>query len=323
MMPGIDGLALCERLKRRAETAHIPVLLITSLSDRAVRLRGIASGANDFLVKPIDTQDIALRVRNAIRLKRMFDRMREANERQTAAELLRDNLVHMIVPDLRSPLFTIRLYLEAFLGESAGVERELRLDIEKALAVSGGMAELIGSILDISRFEAGEMPLSREPCVLAGLCDEALATVRGLAGGKRLTIAAQDVTVSCDRALMRRALANLLGNACKHARSSVEIGGRATDAGVEIWVLDDGPGVPAAARARTASIARRPSPWRICSPAACGPRARTSARTSSSSARRRSTSGSSRSRLRCCSGLSAVMRRRSARAGATAAAPRW
>lgn len=73
MMPGIDGFEVCERLKANQETTHIPVLLVTALRERADRLRGIRVGATDFLTKPIDVQEVLLRVRNAIKTKSLYD----------------------------------------------------------------------------------------------------------------------------------------------------------------------------------------------------------------------------------------------------------
>ena len=75
MMPGIDGFEACRRLKEDQQTAAIPVLLVTALTERQDRLTGIEAGANDFLTKPIDAHDLILRVRNAIYSKRLFDRI--------------------------------------------------------------------------------------------------------------------------------------------------------------------------------------------------------------------------------------------------------
>ncbi len=75
MMPNLDGLEVCRRLKSAAKTASIPVLLVTSLSDRKERLEGIKAGASDFITKPVDTADLVLRVRNAVSAKQLFDRL--------------------------------------------------------------------------------------------------------------------------------------------------------------------------------------------------------------------------------------------------------
>jgi len=84
MMPGMDGFAVCRRLKDDAETRHIPVVLLTALDGRADRVTGLEAGADDFLTKPIDDVMLFSRVRSLTRLKSVIDelRQREASGRR-------------------------------------------------------------------------------------------------------------------------------------------------------------------------------------------------------------------------------------------------
>ena len=66
MMPKMDGFEVCRRLKKDLKTAHIPILLVTALSDRKERLMGIEAGANDFLNKPIDTRTFIATIKKFI-----------------------------------------------------------------------------------------------------------------------------------------------------------------------------------------------------------------------------------------------------------------
>ena len=81
MMPEMDGLEVCRHLRKDPRTAHIPILMITALSARGDRLLGIKAGANDFLNKPIDLQDVILRVGNAIYAKRLHDQLGAEREK--------------------------------------------------------------------------------------------------------------------------------------------------------------------------------------------------------------------------------------------------
>jgi len=81
MMPKMDGFEVCRRLKTNLKTAHIPVLMVTALSEREERLTGIRAGANDFLTKPVDIQDLTLRVGNAVYAKRLRDHLQVEMER--------------------------------------------------------------------------------------------------------------------------------------------------------------------------------------------------------------------------------------------------
>ncbi|WP_372786711.1 PleD family two-component system response regulator [Phenylobacterium sp.] len=77
MMPGMDGFAVCRRLKEDAETRHIPVVLLTALDGRADRVAGLEAGADDFLTKPIDDLMLFARVRSLTRLKSVIDELRD------------------------------------------------------------------------------------------------------------------------------------------------------------------------------------------------------------------------------------------------------
>ncbi len=81
MMPKMDGFEVCRRLKADAKTTHIPVLMVTALSDRKERIMGIAAGANDFLTKPVDVQDVTLRVGNAVYAKQLHDQLQAEKEK--------------------------------------------------------------------------------------------------------------------------------------------------------------------------------------------------------------------------------------------------
>jgi signal transduction histidine kinase len=70
MMPGMDGFEVCRRLRSTPGLVEVPIILLTALDDTASRLEGIESGADDFLSKPFDRQELRARVRTITRLNR-------------------------------------------------------------------------------------------------------------------------------------------------------------------------------------------------------------------------------------------------------------
>ncbi len=76
MMPGMNGYEVAARLKGSPETEHIPILMVTALDDRAGRLLGLSSGADEFLAKPIDRAELSVRVRNLLRVKAYADELK-------------------------------------------------------------------------------------------------------------------------------------------------------------------------------------------------------------------------------------------------------
>jgi len=78
LMPGIDGFEVCRRIKATPETRLTPVVLITGLSDTEDRIQGINAGADDFLSKPIDINELLARTRSLLRLKHYTDELENA-----------------------------------------------------------------------------------------------------------------------------------------------------------------------------------------------------------------------------------------------------
>ena len=80
MMPVMDGYEACSLIKSDPETNNIPIIIATALNDRESKLRGLESGANDFLSKPIDKSELIIRVRNLLKIKAFEDFMLRHNQ---------------------------------------------------------------------------------------------------------------------------------------------------------------------------------------------------------------------------------------------------
>lgn len=248
MMPRLNGFDVCRRLKADQRTAMIPVLLVTSLNAREDRLAGIGAGANDFITKPIDTGDLLLRVRNAVTTKRLHDEVTSQFLKLQELEAARDTLTHMIVHDLRSPLTGLQAYLDLLrVAVAAGSTGEVLEFARDAHALAEHLKEMVSQVLDVSRLESGDMPLSRRDTDLVELLPGAVASLGPPPSGIAIVYEAaeQPFVVACDRDVVTRVVANLVGNAFKFAprRGEVRIGLEASNGVVRVTVTDNGPGV--------------------------------------------------------------------------------
>ena len=86
MMPAMDGFEVCRRIRATPELAEVPIILLTALDDRASLLRGLESGADDFLSKPPDRRELIARVRTITRLNRYRTLMEQRENIRRMAE---------------------------------------------------------------------------------------------------------------------------------------------------------------------------------------------------------------------------------------------
>ena len=93
LMPNVDGYDLCRRLRAAPETALLPVILVTSLDAHGERIKGLEAGADDFLHKPINWEELFARVRSLLRVKALQDELKDVNEK--LAERVRDQVAQL------------------------------------------------------------------------------------------------------------------------------------------------------------------------------------------------------------------------------------
>jgi two-component system sensor histidine kinase/response regulator len=248
-MPRMDGLEVCRRVRADPASRALPIILVTALAERAHRLQGIAAGANDYVTKPIDRADLLLRVGNALGLRRLHQEVADQYRQLQELERMRDSLVHMLVHDLRSPLTGISGYLELARQELAELDRpRLLADVEEVCRGVNALADMVSNVLDVSRSETGTMPLRRGSADLGQIAAEAIASLgRPAYATVELSAPLAPVFAEVDPDVMRRVIANLVGNAVKFTPrgGAVRVEVCLGDKGPEIRVTDAGPGIPA------------------------------------------------------------------------------
>jgi two-component system, sensor histidine kinase and response regulator len=249
-MPEMDGYEVCERLKADEKLQDIPVLFISGLSEITDKVKAFQVGGADYITKPFQFEEVEARVATHLELRRQRRQLLESFEQLQKLESLRDDLTHMIVHDLRTPLTNIIGNLQTL--QEADFDRELTQEfVPVAVEAGQTLLGMVNDLLDISKLEAGQMALEMTEFPVAEVIEAALGSVRGLAEQKGLELSADvappDLRLHADEEKIRRALTNMLGNAVKFTREgSVQVQARADDQGVLISVTDTGEGLPQA-----------------------------------------------------------------------------
>ena len=251
---GVDdrstGFEVCRRLKRDPRTTRIPVIFVTALSDTTDRIKAIDAGGDDFLTKPHNRLVLGARVRSLLKLKAATDALEESVRKLRELEKLRDDLMKMIVHDLKTPLTAVLATLEMVLdGDYGEISEPQRRALADAESKSEDLLTLIGDLLEVARLEETSLALTLSEMSAADFLGEIVREwdVRFVREGATvsLTVAPDVPTATADRGLLKRVFGNLLQNALTHTHRpvNIRISARAEGEGVLFTVADDGPGI--------------------------------------------------------------------------------
>ena len=98
MLPDIDGYEVCRRLRTSTRTSHIPIIFLTQKDERSDRLQGLELGADDYITKPFDIEELRLRVQNAISRSER-ESLTDPRSGLPAGRLIEDHLRQIIRQD--------------------------------------------------------------------------------------------------------------------------------------------------------------------------------------------------------------------------------
>jgi len=219
MMPGMDGYEVTRRIRNNDNLPFIPILLITAYDQPSVA-RGLDTGADDFIRKPVEFDELLARVRSLLRLKHSVDE-RDAIARQ------REDFVSRLAHDLRTPLVAADRMMMLFQQGALG---ELSSGMQEAIATMArsnqNLLDMVNTLLEVYRYEAGRKSLSFSPVNLLELVQEVTQELAPLAIDKDLKLdlktadsenpePASAYEIAGDRLELHRVFTNLIGNAIK------------------------------------------------------------------------------------------------------------
>ena len=245
MMPLMDGYEVCRKLKDQTQT-FVPILLVTALGEQSDRNRGLEAGADDFLTKPVDRRELLLRTRAFLRLRQQESIIRRQLEDLARLQAAKDDLVALLVHDLRSPLSGVVAHLQLLQEELTG---RAAVDAQQALRSADTALGRLEEALQIRLLEEDRLTVRREQVSLRAIVDETISTLESIARKKNIRLTGSvegDPTAPIDGKLLRRSLENLLTNALKYTPSGgdVSVAVRRDESTVHIAVFDRGPGIP-------------------------------------------------------------------------------
>ncbi|MAU13209.1 MAG: hypothetical protein CL607_25555 [Anaerolineaceae bacterium] len=246
MMPGINGLQLLGHIRAQEKFADLPIILITAMGSTDDVVNGLKMGANDYIVKPADTEIVLARVRNQITMKRLVDEnKRTANE---LAELnsLRADMFHIAAHDLKNPLHNISLaanVLRPMVSEIKDTQPILK-NVQDSVR---NMENILSAFLDVMALQSGRIELTMRKMSLAIVVEQVVSQNRISAQEKDITIEVGDIMgeVEADLDRMFQVVGNLVNNAVKYSPEGtrIHIWAEPANEAYRLCIRDEGPGI--------------------------------------------------------------------------------
>lgn len=241
MMPKLDGLEVCQRLKSDENTKYIPILMLTAKGEVEDKVKGLDIGADDYLAKPFDYKELSARVRSLLSIKAAREKLVE-EERAEALELMMDEVAH----EIRNPLVAIggfarRVYEK--LPEGNANKKYMEMIIDNVAVLENMIKQLI---------ELKTMAVSyKEHTNINDVIMETLKKFEEELEDKGIDVETELVNnpppIPADREQIKMALSNLIQNSIEAMQDKnrvLKIASRISEGQMEIQVSDTGKGIP-------------------------------------------------------------------------------
>jgi signal transduction histidine kinase len=269
MMPRMDGVALLGALRALPETRHVPVVLLSARAGEEAILKGLETGADDYLIKPFAARELIARVQTHLDLSRhrraWADELARANEREHQLEIAvqaRDEFIAIASHELKTPLTPLALQLamarkllrECHDSGAAVPAEQLAAKLESAAQSLERMTGLINKLLDVGRVTSDHLTLARERMDLRDAVTRAadgLHAALRASGASLVTTADKPAVGFWDPQGIQTIATNLLSNAINYgAGKPIAIRIESDSDVARLTVTDHGIGIPGDAKAR-------------------------------------------------------------------------
>lgn len=248
IMEGMNGFQVCEEIRCDDNLAHIPVIFLSGLTEKESILKGFEAGAVDYITKPFFEAEVLARVKTHISLSNARTELQNSYVELQKQESLRDQLVHMIVHDMRSPLQRLLGYLEILAEESSDWDMQHANHLSQSWLGGKTLQRMMDDMLDVSRSENNALHAKLEIFNPKTLLNNVLNTYISPEERGRIKI---DIAENCpeckaDLDLCVRIIANLLDNGLKYSPRDkmVYVSVEAKPTEMCIAVSNKGPAIP-------------------------------------------------------------------------------
>ena len=251
MMPDISGFDTAVILKKEKETADIPIIFLTALNSPADLVHGFQVGANDFLTKPFNKEELVMRVMHQISLVAAKRIIVQQNDELRRTINNRDKMYSVIAHDLRSPMASIRMVLNLVVQTVSpeAIGPEMYYLIDKANKETEETHDLLDNLLKWTKSQTGRLKVAYQDFEVMDVVTGVYGIFTMIAETKNIALTMEEnvtgLKVRADKDMLNTVVRNFLSNAIKFTPegSAIEIIVDKKDDFAKISIRDHGVGI--------------------------------------------------------------------------------
>ena len=252
MMPGIDGIDLCRRVRESPNLDSTYILLLTAKDGTEDLVEGLKAGANDYVTKPFDRAELQARVSVGQRMVELQSQLADRVEELKRESLAKSQILSTVTHELNTPLSSIVGYTERMLfrQDKIGLLNERQQGyLETIQRNAHRLNVLIEDLLDVSRIESGSLELNLTELDVRPEIELVVSSLQDLISEKEMAVVLDIPNdpgkVRADRLRFSQVITNLLSNALKYspAQATTTITVQQEDGFLRISVSDTGYGI--------------------------------------------------------------------------------
>ncbi|WP_294593933.1 response regulator [uncultured Bacteroides sp.] len=228
MMPDLSGFEVAQKLKANPQTAEIPIIFLTALNSTADIVKGFQVGANDFISKPFNKEELITRVYHQISLVAANRLILSRTEELRCTIAGRDKLYSVIAHDLRSPMGSIKMVLNMLILNlpSGKIGEEMYELLTMANQTTEDVFSLLDNLLKWTKSQIGKMNVVYQDIDLVEVVESVIEIFNMVAGLKKINIKIEKpekIIVNGDIDMLKTVARNLLSNAIKFSKEGSEV----------------------------------------------------------------------------------------------------
>ena len=228
MMPDLSGFEVAQKLKANPKTAEIPIIFLTALNSTADIVKGFQVGANDFISKPFNKEELITRVYHQISLVAANRLILSRTEELRCTIAGRDKLYSVIAHDLRSPMGSIKMVLNMLILNlpSGKIGEEMYELLTMANQTTEDVFSLLDNLLKWTKSQIGKMNVVYQDIDLVEVVESVIEIFNMVAGLKKINIKVEKpekILVNGDIDMLKTVARNLLSNAIKFSKEGSEV----------------------------------------------------------------------------------------------------